>query len=298
MDNEEIQRLKKLILKSGFPLEIKVASTIPKALAELGMNVQLIVSTSPYYLDKDEGKARELDSKIESMILSENNRPSVYLNLLIQCKNIPGNTWVFYKSPQPLFYFPKSTGVLDTLNWPVRWHADYTMTDLHMKNVPMTTVYSEFVTDKKRSNDKNNNLFEAIISLVKATAFDVEGDNAHFKKSVDTESFEHLSHVNIYYALVVFNGEMFLADEVDKGENMQLTPVNHVGCYVDYVSGSYDIDLLVEVIHESALETYVQQLKKDIDTLRSATDGAIGLKYMTEVLRAEKWFRNRGTLKE
>jgi hypothetical protein len=98
-DNElsrksEIDHLKELILNSGLPLEIEIVSYLANR-SSLMSDLDEI-STSTHYLDKDEGKGRELDINMKIGVSSEKKTsPMVFLNLLIECKKILGNAWIF-----------------------------------------------------------------------------------------------------------------------------------------------------------------------------------------------------------
>ena len=224
--------------------------------------------------------------------------PMIFLHSLIQCKNIPGNAWVFFKSPYRVVSTCKSTSVLDALKWTPRTHVDFTYPkDLHLRNLLITTIYHEFVLDKNMSNKRDDNLFEAVISLAKATSYEYEtsvSDNEKMLEVLSEEEMQDLNYAEIFYSAVVFNGKMYLAEEVEKGAEMSLTPVDHVGLLIDYISGSYDIELVVDILHRKAFERFVKMIVKDMKILQNALDGDIGIGFNKEVLKALKWFTSKG----
>lgn len=295
----EIGRLKELILKSGFPLEIRISSFLTEQCKLIDKLTD--ISTRAYYLDKDEEKGRELDIKVCIPVESEKRKesPMIFLNLLIQCKNIPGNAWVFFKSPHKVSGFCKSTSILDAVEWIPRQHVGFLIDkELHFWRLPLVTQYDEYVLKKDTSNKRDDNLFQAVISLVKALSYELETSVRQNKGMLERFSEEDLQelppdHAEIFYPIVVFNGKMYLAQEVGKGKEMSLTPVDHVGLFQDYVSGSYDIELVVDILHERAFARFFKTIIKDIEIWRNALDGDIGMKFKKEVLKALRWYMSK-----
>ena len=290
-DDSDIVRLKEQILRSGFPLEIEIASSLTQQFTTMDADI----STSAYYLDKDDGKGRELDIKAFIPIEPLKDESSlVFLNLLVESKNIPGNAWVFFRSPHRIDHSYNCTSVLDALEWVPREHHMFTYSkDLHLHNLPITAVNDEYILDKKTSNKKGNNLFEALVSLAKATSYEYESHKRGFQNLLLTEDLLDLNYIEIFCAAIVFSGEMYLAEEVEKGQNMRLTPVNHVGSYVDYVSGNYDIQLVVDVLHKRALRDFVNMILRDIEIFRKASDGEAGKSFRKELLKARRWYMRK-----
>lgn len=207
-DNElthktETDHLKELILKSGFPLEIEIASYLAERstlMSDWG------ISTSAYYLDKDKGIGRELDIKMKIDVSPEKTKsPMIFLNLLIECKSILGNAWVFFKSPHKIEPKCESTSILDVLRWAPKEHLDFIRLEgLHFRKLPMTNIYDEFILNKKQSNKLDTNLFEAVTVLAKATNHEVETFKSVHKEMVDGfavqdwKEYGYLSYVEIF----------------------------------------------------------------------------------------------------
>ena len=127
----EIDRLKELIRQSGFPLQIEVASFLDSVRVPMKLQ-DMQVSTSAYYLDKDTKKGRELDIKALIPIKYKGkvkgksfDKIGAFLRLLIQCKRIPGNVWMFFKTSHEIVSMPQCTSVLDSLEWLPRSHVDF-----------------------------------------------------------------------------------------------------------------------------------------------------------------------------
>ena len=297
MLENEIEGLKKLVLQSGFPLEIEVSSFLAKQCNLISEDFE--VTMSDYYLDKDLNKGRELDIKVDIPIESPKTSSTIFLDLLIQCKNLPGNAWVFSKAPQRVVPACRSTSILDLLDWRPRWHVVFSgQKDLHYKQIELTKAYHEFVLDKKGSNKKDDNLFETVISLAKATSYELGMALREFREELEDLSEEELKkyqpdQVKIFYPLAIFNGKMYLAEEVEKGMDMKLTPIDHIGLLFNYVSGSYDIELVIDILHKKALERFFKSIVSDANVLREALGDKRGAQYREEVTKALRWYMSK-----
>jgi hypothetical protein len=294
----EIDHLKELILKSGFPLEIEIASYLAERstlMSDWG------IETSAHYLDKDKGIGRELDIKMKIDVSpKKKGSPMIFLNLLIECKSILGNAWVFFKSPHKLEPKYESTSILDVLDWAPKEHVDFIRLDgLHFRKLPMTNIYNEFILNRKQSN-KRGNLFEAITELAKATNYEVETFASQTRKELDgftmqdwRENARYLDYVEIFYPVIVFDGKMYTVEEVQKGKNMTLNPADHVGLLHNYISGNYNVELAIDVVHRKAFERFIKTIIEDIEIWKKALAGDVGAKFRKEVAKAAKWYSSK-----
>lgn len=93
----KIEFVKEEVEKSGFPLEIEIASILEKDGWE-------VLPSSPY-LDKDEKKWREIDIKAYKSIDQASDSKSIEpyhlsLALIIECKRSKKYAWVFFPRPR------------------------------------------------------------------------------------------------------------------------------------------------------------------------------------------------------
>jgi hypothetical protein len=299
-DNElarktEIDHLKELILKSGFPLEIEIASYLAERstlMSDFG------ISTSAHYLDKDTGIGRELDIEMKIPVSSEKTTsPMIFLNLLIECKSIVGNAWVFFKPPHKLEPKCESTSILDVLEWAPKEHLNFVHPEgLHFRKLPMTNIYDEFILNKKQSNKLDTNLFQAVTVLAKATNHELETFKSDHKKMIDgftKQDWKYLSYVDVFYPIIVFDGKMYTVEETQKGKNMTLKPTDHIGLLHNYISGNYNIELSIDIVHRQTFEHFIKTIIEDIEIWKKALDGDIGTKFGREVTKAAKWYSSK-----
>lgn len=56
------------------------------------------------------------------------------------------------------------------------------------------------------------------------------------------------------------------------------------------MSGSYNIDLYVDIVQREAFDNFFQSIVNDMETVRKALENKIGTKFRQEVLKALKWY--------
>ena len=295
----EIDHLKELVRQSGFPLEIEIVSFLDSARVSMDWKFMEVFSGA-YYLDKDENKGRELDVKVSIPVEYEEEQkrkqfvPGIFLRLLIQCKSVPGNVWVFFRTPQEFFPRPQCASVLDSLEWSLRSHWDFSLLPgLHYEKVPKITLYDEYILDKNKSNKRDDNLFEAVISLVKATSYELESTVQALMNDVDAwgdDAYNVLDFVILFYPTVVFDGKMFLAEKTEEYGELNLTPIDHVCLFSSYLSASYDMKLYMDIVQREAFESFFSNIVEDTKVLWGATKSKIGTKFRKEVIKALRWY--------
>ena len=97
--------------KKGYPLENYVQSLLS--------GKEWHVQPNAYFLDKDTVKGRELDIRAEFADFKIcNNNVDFLVYLLVQCKKIPSNAWVFFSVPHKEYVFgmPKVSHIRKLLN--------------------------------------------------------------------------------------------------------------------------------------------------------------------------------------
>jgi hypothetical protein len=90
----EEQKIREVLEKSGFPLELQAGSIIEK---ELGSEHNWQISYNAYYRDEEESKSREID--IRAMWFSSYNKDiefRVAPTILVECKKSTNCAWVFF----------------------------------------------------------------------------------------------------------------------------------------------------------------------------------------------------------
>ena len=298
-----LKELKEKIKRSGFPLEIEVLSILNSARRNQRLK-GMDFSVGSYYLDKDKNIGRELDISVKIPVKyrgefkgKKSDLIGIFLHLLIQCKKVPGNAWVFFKTPQELVPVPQCTSVLDSLEWIPRSNTAFAyLPDLHYRKTVNATARDEYVLEKKRSNGLTDNLFDAIITLAKATSYQLETNTQDLMstlKRFKNVSTYVVSYISVYYPIIIFDGKMYLAEPTSEYGEMEPTPTDHVCLFFDYISGSCDIDLYVDIVQREAFGKYLQNVVSDVETFQDALETEAGVEFRQEVEKALSWYRSR-----
>ena len=214
-----------------------------------------------------------------------------YIKLLIECKKIPGNAWVFvkpsFKFPPPPYTYRSVFNVIESSSqdaYPLFHNLHYD------RNCPIAIYSKEYILDEKRSNKRDDNLYGSIVSLAKATSFEVEQE---------TESFETECKYAIVppdwmtyiYPIIVFDGKMYLAE---KKEDFILTPTEHVLLSSRYISGRYNINFGIDIVHRKTFERFFQEIENDLEIFRQELRSEKMQKFRREVRRSVESYRKRG----
>ncbi len=182
-DNQYLHKLKKHLLKTGFPVELEVNNI----LLEKGW------STFPgsYYVDQDTHKNREIDNIAFFPDFSktfDSFKPlGVSVRLLVECKKLDGMSAVVLKLPQKaiidkdfdgqLYDFPylieKRQGI------PLKeFHLGFFLNDVdfHFKSFANRVGKGEGIKPgaKEKKDDSKDLVYEGILQLVKAQISDVK----------------------------------------------------------------------------------------------------------------------------
>jgi len=143
-------------------------------------------------------------------------------------------------------------------------------------------------------------LFEAVTVLAKATNYEIETFASEQRKELDgialrnwREEASYLDYAEIFYPVIIFDGEMYTVEGVQKGKSMTLNPADHVGLLHNYISGNYNIELTIDAVHRKAFEHFIKLIIEDIEIWKKALDSNIGTRFKKEVAKASKWYLNK-----
>lgn len=132
------------------------------------------------------------------------------------------------------------------------------------------TNYMELIFDTNKSNKRDDNLFESIMTLVKATSSDhkIAANYEWLKDLLGTDSklregFKRHPSIffNVFYPIVVFEGKMYLVDFESKSK---IKEVPAVLVDVPYKSAKYDVNYSVFVINKTYFKKFIKTIEKDI----------------------------------
>lgn len=200
-EDEIKEYIKKEIAKSGFPLEIKVATL-------LDQHMWVVLPHLIYSLKKD--KNQELDIYAAKDMKSLKNGKHV---LVIECKKQENKPWIFFEQSK------LNTDVfslnISPLNLYGHFEPSFQKKHYYCKQKPCAYHFPSFV-----KGGKPDVILEAINQVLNALIFCWETEMYLFKK------MEH-KYVCIFYPIIVLDGQLFSA-RVGPDGNVDIKASQHL----------------------------------------------------------------------
>ncbi|WP_343329762.1 hypothetical protein [Polaribacter staleyi] len=237
--NDLENKVKKWILKNGYPFEMKVANFFKKA--------DFKVSQSVLYRDEDSSKLRELD------IISYSNTVinNVWFNFtfVVECKKSTDKPWVVFKN--------------DNLHNPQL-----------ERYKPFTTRNAEILLNKTKVLKENKfellfpNLFEAGFNLV--TSLGQTKDLAYSSTTSLLKACKYLTEkfnesksrsCNIYIPLIIIEGILY-ESFLDKKDDLELIEVDYSSILNTKVFSEGDSNIIT-IVSSKNLENFIDRVKED-----------------------------------
>jgi len=255
-DEDIKQFLKGKTETSGFSFENKVAKMLTP---EFSINREI-----PYF-DKDENKGRTFD------ILARQFFPDDYqldkdkihslaqINLIIECKDVSGNIWIFSLDESPGITLPSYA----SMNYGTRDPAINVMPKEPIENIPYVSAYYEYIFDEGKSN-KQKNLFSAIHTVTKATHHQKSTLQNTFKlmQNWNPKSQNYILHFGFFQPVIVFSGKLYVVKYTDEA-NPEFEPVKYVQLKTGYISKDYnEISGEIHIVSIEALPDYIGKVKR------------------------------------
>jgi len=245
---EDIKKfLENKIKISGFSLENKVERILQKSYSTK--------REIPFH-DRDENKGRRFDISARKRFPDETKLKKNVLHflagyeLLLECKDISGNIWVFSKSQN------KGVGIPDhaSMNQDQRPDPIFNIMPYYpIEELPYVSGFHEYIFDKKRSNKQENNLSSALFSITKACRHEKD----EYKKTFEIfprigwpTKQSYILHSMFFQPIIVFTGKIFVTSFNDKNEQI-IEEVRCVQIEKGYVSKEY---------HETSGEIHIVSL--------------------------------------
>lgn len=271
--------------KSGIELEIKAAEVFRQT---SGWAVSPIYN----FVDLDSRKGREIDFWVnfEKELEIPDYSLLFSVSVLVECKKIPGNAWIFFPASKAdafgLFSYS------DALGGGMRANGfPNVFTNLLEHRVAYDTVSvhnKESVTDRKKSNGRTDNLYKGLVSLAKCLderqKRDREGDKLYRQETLDElevnpelmkklmakDGLSLFDSAGINLLLLVFDGPIFIAGL----GNRELTEAGCIRTSFGYQSSKYSLENVpIDVCSIGHLPNYVKQLDAAVADFLSLAKG-------------------------
>lgn len=246
----EIQRIKRDIALSGFPLEIEVSSILRND----GWNVRNQV----YYIDNEEGKPREIDIIAHKAFFERmGDYDRFNISLIIECKK-SDKPWVFFTTPRELspsidiellalvkqFSNPELIRSLAFIKWLQKEnHYSY-------DNCKEYAVIS-YEPFKKGTGRE---ILEATHQVTKALNFQLD----EFRKAT---SLITMNPVFILYPIIAFDGHLY--ESKPQAEDMELRRCSHL----EYFISRKEL-FLIDILEKNYLPEFLKNVNKEVISLK------------------------------
>ena len=290
---DEVEFIRDELKRRGFPLE----SYVERLLVDSGWRV----NSNVYFLDKESNKARELDMEASFDKFAPSTWTKIILNLLIQCKRLHGNAWVFFSCPSKSVRFDifHKCDLTNFLRKDDRWSPlTFAVFDCEIfgsekthvaKREAVATNYCEIIIDEKKSNKRTDNIWESAVTLVKAVSQELEkslcGAKQYLEEDLEVGQFlkKPFDLAQVFFPIIVFEGKMYAATLLE--DDVRLQKVDYVQLRVDYESGHYKRDCVVDVVTRDGFSSFINDLVNDLHVFDKRRV-EVGEKYESEVLEA------------
>ncbi len=254
MNKDLKEKLKKDILSTGFPFEMEVSQVLRSS----GWRVK----NSPYYIDKDENKGREIDiiSTIHKVYeIYKETSMEICFSLIMEIKKSEDKPWVFFTSDV--------TGPVEQL-----LHKDYEtsgfVTQSHVINRLLRKntqkVNSRIGRNFYQGFTKNggrDDIYKALSGTLKATYHALENCSAKNNNSGDR-------YLHFFEPVVVIKGKIFEV-YIDKEGSMKLEEVKYIQTDFNYMSPNYmsQTGNVVHIITNEYLPEFIAERKASLESL-------------------------------
>lgn len=273
------------------------------------------IRVNPSYIDPDQGKSRALDlSALWTHTYEDGVVPyslTVDFKLLIECKKLPGNAWTFFVPGEPLG--AAVYNVASSITFGNRTLEFEPLQSAFRRAIipeATTELYRETVLDKNRSNKRDDNIYEASLTLAKAHSFFLEMKtkdcdeysgsyvaDALDEGEVTLDEFrsgkaELFDYAYVFVPLIVFEGSLYIADVGSK----KLTKANLVRLSVGNQFKNAWAPMPIDICTPQYLPTYIAAVENAIkmfsDDIHSTEYSRTGGPHLEEYDRTKSWFQN------
>ncbi|MBU7007736.1 hypothetical protein [Phosphitispora fastidiosa] len=252
-----LEKIKNEIEKTGFPLELRVA--------DLLQGKDYYVAHSLYYVDEDEGKAREVDLRALKNAFTYNSDQSVRTTvrncLIVECKKSASKPWVFLTSPKACYD-------ADFYDLPFLPMQDFVILELEkLENThpfALREVMGRSYFEAFKNGETGETIFKALTTVTKATSY-------FMKTRFGTDGTNNFC---FYYPIIVFDGQLFKGELVNG--RIEVEEVNSLLVSFFYPSKGYEFGrFAIPVIKECELTKFLDQLDECLQVLAENIDSYI-----------------------
>jgi hypothetical protein len=262
--NISAEQMHDAIVRSGYLLEQRLKAKIER--------YGYFVETNQHP-DPETGISREYDiSAMSGVQLTRNRMDFVFPYIICECEN-NAQPVVFFKTDSPISFLfhreVKFSGIpvqiLRNGSWvPLGEFLGFEKFH-HYCRGQFASQYCSFTNKSNRwiasHSDVHHQTFTGLANAVEASI-----EDHYAKTSLPRKDEIEPVNIQIYYPLVVLQGELYLANETRQG--LKIKKVNHVQFRREVWSANRREAYQIDVIRESFIDKYLKLIDKEAETIR------------------------------
>ncbi len=233
------EKIKKELLKSGFPLQIFCQRCL--------LGKKWGMSGSEHMIFDDESK-KEIDTHgYFQEELGKNT--TIFYDLHIECKKNRDNPWVFFKTELPLAHI-----LIEYESIVFKNHAieiPYRIEGLHFHHTPFSSICA------MAFQSKENQIYQAISSVLSSYEFHAE----FFRKHRGVKKPKY-NMILVDFLTILLDGKLYLAT-IEEDDSISLAEKNHIIYYHREVKYPQYRHYNIEVVSRDYFADYLNILNKD-----------------------------------
>ena len=248
-DEAKIEKIRKYIMKSGFPAEIEIGNILRK-------NYWIVVNQLPY-TDATTGKLRTID--VSAFKPSPIPKMGGF-QIFVECKKSDKHDWVFHTQHKTAEFLPATLTVIELFKTIGHPAVRDKVTEI-AKEYTIGDFLSRRASESIGSLVKLHNFDEAIRLGIMHVIPDNNDDFLEAKQQIMSamKGIDKTKNTFIKFPVIVFDGEIYEFYQVN--EEMKVLPTNHLQFVL------YDGDMLactIDIVRKSYFQEFVKILENDI----------------------------------
>jgi hypothetical protein len=239
-------RIKKWLAEYGFSLEARVLKILRKS----GWNVL----THPSYVDPESGKEREVDFLITKF--EDVNTYRFGIEVFIECRK-SSKPWIFYMESKihDRAFTPSSLILLKTCPPPIGENLEI-IESMGIRSHYSAKKYSEYASMGRVALGEKDELFECVMSVVKATHNELE------RRSFFEFPKKEKKLIVVIYPAIVVEGEI-LSGREPSFKSIEKTS------YIQYLVNRLREIFLIDIMKENFLPDYISLLDAEFNIMKA-----------------------------
>jgi len=253
-ESDKIEKIRRLILKSGYPTEIEVGNILRKS--------GWLVGNQWPYKDKATGKIRTIDVLAMRMRLQA---PKLGLLLLVECKKGENHDWVFYTQQKETEFLPLMGTIFDV----VKKVTTPALSKQFEQLITKATVGGMFGLETRSSallsklsglHVLNKTIRIGVFNVVPSSRDDFFEATQQIISTL--ESMSEGMKTFIVSPLIVFDGGIY--EFYQENSELKILPTNHI----QFISFGTDVSpCLIDVIRKTYFPEFGKMVERDFQIL-------------------------------